>query len=757
MSAAGNLPTITVPIVGDVSGLLSAFNKVQVATKSLGNNVAAKLVPIRAGINAVGAAAMKFVAPIAAAATAFAGFAAVMDAFERNETLGKTAAALGMTVDALARLNYVAELTASSAGAMGLALVKMEKFLGDATAGSEQAVEILTGLGLTVKGLAGLKPEEAFGVMADAMNRLDDQGRRTSAMMTVFGDGGRDITQVVQLGSVGIAKMGKEAEELGRVTSKIDFARIDVAKGYIENLSVAFKALSTNITSVFGPMIGWLASGINAWVGDTKRFNNTFSKMADNVLVAVGLIRTAFHGVSVMWNLASGSFAALGSVMVKIIHNVIYVAKGLGDAFGKVWDWITASFEAFKNVLAVGMSWVVEKINTAISTIGETFGEMMRDMGMMMVRSGVKGLVEGGDALASAGASLIVGSVKMRSGSGQILEEAKKGLDQSLDALAVARNAANTPMAKPITGLEDAVYALEKFQTDAAAAINETIDTVQQMPAGSIMGDTFSSYLAFVDQFNKDVAAKVEEGNAAVAVINAAHASEEEGSLIESNDRRALSLAEHYANVLKSTQDANDELAFITSASEEIQAARQEEFNIQRALNEQKHLDNLLMLWRSGAMGKMQALGGILDNLQVLMQSKNKALFNIGKVAALAQNTIDTIAGAASSWKFGAALGGPAVGAAFAATAVMAGLVRAQQIMAAQPNGSGGIGSGGGGGGSSGAGAASATQQAAAAERRNVNVTLYGDNFSGTQVRGLIAAINEQTGDNMSLKAQVSK
>jgi hypothetical protein len=214
-------------------------------------------------------------------------------------------------------------------------------------------------------------------------------------------------------------------------------------------------------------------------------------------------------------------------------------------------------------------------------------------------------------------------------------------------------------------------------------------------------------------------------------------------------------LAEHFGRTLAATQEAQDELAFMQVDNNTMQQARQDEFNANKELSEQKAVDAQVMLWESGAMGKMAAIGGVLNNLASLMQSKNKSLFMIGKVAAMAQNVIDTISSAASSYAWGSKIGGPIVGGAFAATAVLAGVVRAQQLMAAQPSGGsiGGSYSGGGGATS----AQSAAQQAGAAEQRNVNVTLYGDSFSGSQVRGLIGAINEQVGDNMSLKAQVGK
>jgi len=69
---------------------------------------------------------------------------------------------------------------------------------------------------------------------------------------------------------------------------------------------------------------------------------------------------------------------------------------------------------------------------------------------------------------------------------------------------------------------------------------------------------------------------------------------------------------------------------------------------------------------------KLSMASSAFGNLSSLMESENKKMFEVGKVAALAQAAIDGYAAVASSYKAGAAIGGPVVGAAFAATAGVA-------------------------------------------------------------------------------------
>jgi hypothetical protein len=750
-----DLPSLVVPIIGDLSGLNKAFTQVTANAKKFAGEIGKKMEPLRVGLNNVGSAALRVVAPIAAAATAFAGFAAIVSAFERNEALGKMSAALGIAVDELSKLHYVAKLNMGSAEGMNAALMKMEKFLGDAAAGGEEANAKLRMMGLSLRDLAGLKPEEAFGKLADGMNSVENQGQKMDLMLSVFGKNSKEIAGTVRLGAQGIKDMGTEGERLGRTMSAVDFGKLDTAKGAIEKMAGAFESLSNRISIALAPVFNWIATAIDEWIGNTEDFDAVFKGVAKAIVVSIGVIRTVWAGLELMWEGAKVVVGELSVAFMKTADNIIYAIKWIGDKAGKTWAWIGASFNATKEGLVFAWRWISDQVIDILSGIGIAFGRQMQDMGLAMSRSGVKGMIEAGSKLADAGGSLIVGAVQLRSGSAELLKSARDDLDASVSALEGAR----ADLTKPTelsTGMENLVANAQRFRDEAVQAFDDVAYKIASMKGGNPFADTLASAAASIIAFNQAAAKATEEGLKEREVITAAFRAESEGTEAEYYDRRGQMLAEHFGRVLKSTQDAQDELDFMQVDNQAMQSARQDEFNAQRELDERKAVDAQVMLWESGAMGKMAAIGGVLNNLASLMQSKNKTLFMIGKVAAMAQNVIDTIRSAASSYAFGAEIGGPVVGGAFAATAVLAGLVRAQQLMAAQPTG-GTIGGGVGGGGATSSGADVAKQQAASAEQRNVNVTLYGDSFSGSQVRGLIGAINEQVGDNMSLKAQVGK
>lgn len=69
---------------------------------------------------------------------------------------------------------------------------------------------------------------------------------------------------------------------------------------------------------------------------------------------------------------------------------------------------------------------------------------------------------------------------------------------------------------------------------------------------------------------------------------------------------------------------------------------------------------------------RVQGFSSFFGNLSALQQSGSKELFEIGKIAALSQATIDGYAAVTGAYKIGSGIGGPALGAAFAAAAGIA-------------------------------------------------------------------------------------
>lgn len=163
---------------------------------------------------------------------------------------------------------------------------------------------------------------------------------------------------------------------------------------------------------------------------------------------------------------------------------------------------------------------------------------------------------------------------------------------------------------------------------------------------------------------------------------------------------------------------------------------------------EKRATDERLKLQKQEAQARQAVVGGMMNNLVSLMNSGSRAMFNIGKIAAIAQALLSGREAIVSSYAAGAKIGGPVLGAAFAATAAAA---TAAQIASVRSTTFGG---GASTGGSTGGGGTSAIaqgpvqaqpQQTSAAQGGTIVIEGISPDslYSGRAVNGLIEALRD--------------
>lgn len=141
---------------------------------------------------------------------------------------------------------------------------------------------------------------------------------------------------------------------------------------------------------------------------------------------------------------------------------------------------------------------------------------------------------------------------------------------------------------------------------------------------------------------------------------------------------------------------------------------------------------------------KVAIASGMMGNLSSLMNTESRKLFEIGKTASIAGALIDGYEAVQGAYKIGAKMGGPALGAAYAATAAVATAAQVQQIASTK------FGSAGTGQSFSGGQVVNNEPQQTQPDR-NISIALTGSSFSGGDIRSLIGAINDELGDGVTL------
>lgn len=222
-----------------------------------------------------------------------------------------TADRIGINTDALQELDYAAQQGGASLESMRAGLIN----LGAAAAGvgvrGKAVAKILAEVGVQAKDANGrAKPtEQLFGELADALQRIPDQGKRTAVAVRVLGDAGRDLVPLLNGGADAIALLRTEARELGLV---IDGQTIDAAEALgdkLDAINAVGASLSRRFAAQLVPTLTKIADGVLAWV------------KANRGLVDSGIdefasyLNTALKGVAL-----AGEY--LGKVIVELVDTV---------------------------------------------------------------------------------------------------------------------------------------------------------------------------------------------------------------------------------------------------------------------------------------------------------------------------------------------------------------------------------------------------------------------------------------------------
>ena len=118
----------------------------------------------------------------------------VVASLKMFSSLGDAAAKMvrrtGLSVRAVQELGFAAKLSGTDVGSLENGIKRMQRNVYDAERVLSTSVDALRDLGLSVKDLQGLAPEDQFTLMAERMGQVEDASRRAALAQVLFGRAG---------------------------------------------------------------------------------------------------------------------------------------------------------------------------------------------------------------------------------------------------------------------------------------------------------------------------------------------------------------------------------------------------------------------------------------------------------------------------------------------------------------------------------------------------------------------------------------
>lgn len=161
----------------------------------------------------------------------------------------------GMGTEALQEWAYAEELIDVSTDTVRSSMAKMIRVMGDAKDGSKAAMDMFSGLGVSILDTNGkLRDSEAvFYDVIDALGQVENVTERDAKTMDIFGKSAMDLNSLIVQGSDTLRGYAAEAHEMGYVLSNEDLEALGAVDDAQQRLLKTQEAVSNQISAEYAP------------------------------------------------------------------------------------------------------------------------------------------------------------------------------------------------------------------------------------------------------------------------------------------------------------------------------------------------------------------------------------------------------------------------------------------------------------------------------------------------------------------------
>lgn len=395
--------------------------------------------------------------------------------------LGKNADALGITTESFRQLEHAARLEGIDpkvlTDGLGHGLEAIAKGALDAQDPLHRA---LGGIGLSVRELAGLAPDQQFAKIADSMQRSQDPANNLRAAYHLFGEEGMSLVNVLQNGSAGLQAAAADADKLGLSMNRVDSAKAELAHEAFDRLWASIATTAEKLAVFLAPALemaaNWLTDLRTTGGGAASILETGFGKVTDAIVWTLD----TFESLTMLFPIAQQAVTGFIGSMLTGMANAIE-----GSTFFKT---IVGGIVAAFRLAAAGAQAFFAFVLRSLASIVEYLPNLPKWLGGGKPAEWAASMRETADGLADA---------------------AQKGFE------ALKSDAAGDKLADGIiAGLRTAGQAVEE---KAAAMQNTLTDKLAGRSLGSRFRDQFAQATKAFNDKAVDKATRAAKGSKIIA------------------------------------------------------------------------------------------------------------------------------------------------------------------------------------------------------------------------------------------------
>lgn len=413
------LDELIVRIKATTEGLEAGLEKAGKQLEKFDATAQSKLIGATKALGALGVAA--------AAAGAALAIHLVSHALESAAALDNMSKMLGISVEELAKLHYAASRVGVSTEGVNMAIRRMGISLEAAESYTGPAAEALRDLGVEIKDIRDLKPDEQFKILADAIGKARDQSEKMRISTQLFGREGGKMVALFNEGREGIEKYGQRAEALGLVLSTLEVEKLHEAEEALNEMEKLAQGFGNRLAVEVAPVIIMVAKQVTDWAAET----HAVQKVTDALVETYWFLAKAVGYVMVV---SKATLLGMESMLLDATAAVLDLASDVQYGFENMWSTIKSIATAITATFNV----VWQGIKVGVDGIKLAWGVMAEEIGAIWAKT-LFTIAEGMRTAGLKGADVVeTAALRVGAATGDLSAKYTKELDDQVAATKVA-------------------------------------------------------------------------------------------------------------------------------------------------------------------------------------------------------------------------------------------------------------------------------------------------------------------------------
>jgi hypothetical protein len=293
-------------------------------------------------------------------------------------SLDDLSARTGISVESLQGYSFAAKLAGVDTEQFGTAVQKLSVNIGKAAPG-DTLDKSLKSIGLSVKEVRALAPEQQFSAIASAISELPTAADRAAAAVEIFGKQGAALAPLFREGASSIDELRLEAEQLGAIVNETQV-------GNIGDMNDAFDMVLATVQGITGQVIGNLAPAVTDVADQFLEFVKGFNGNEGGTGIANAITDVLLAGAEKLAEVFDYAVKQLSgfSGALTISADIFKVVGGVFTAVGNTFSAVTESlrtvfnlFEIAGNVLLLGLGKFLEGLGSYVSSDLQEMGRSL--------------------------------------------------------------------------------------------------------------------------------------------------------------------------------------------------------------------------------------------------------------------------------------------------------------------------------------------------------------------------------------------